>query len=316
MIGKVIVGKSFSGCARYVVQKPGAEVLVAEGIRTETVSAMVADFNLQRRLRPELEKAVGHIALNWSAQDMAKLTPTIMAERAKEYLERMQIRNTQYLIVQHQDRRHPHLHIIYNRVDYEGKTISDKFQHRRNAKVCREMTVQHGYYLAPDKGQVKRERLKGADKVKYELHDAVKEALRSAQSWYELEHLLKAKGISISYKYRRGTEQVQGVSFHVGELSFKGSAVDRSLSYGNITRQLEQNKQQSLETAHVPQPKQESIVRPQKSAIVPPSGERNTLHALVDILLSTATAQGDGSHHLNDYQFKKTKRKKRKRRHL
>lgn len=311
----MIVGKSFSGCVRYVVQKPGAEVLAAEGIRTESVSAMVADFNLQRRLRPELEKAVGHIALNWSAQDMAKLSPTIMAERAKEYLERMQIQKTQYLIVQHQDRRHPHLHIIYNRVDYEGKTISDKFQHRRNTKVCREMTVQHGYYLAPGKGQVNRERLKGADKVKYELHDAAKEALGKARNWQELEHLLRAKGISIDYKYRRGTDQVQGVNFCLGKLSFKGSAVDRSLSYGNIARRLEQNKQQSLGMALGPQ--HGNFMRQQAPAIVPPSGERNgALHALADTLLSPAEAQADGAQQLSDYQFKRTKRKKRKRRLL
>lgn len=313
MIGKVIVGKSFSGCVRYVVQKPGAEVLVAEGIRTETVSAMVADFNLQRRLRPELEKAVGHIALNFSAQDTAKLSPAIMAERAWEYLERMQIRNTQYLIVLHQDRKHPHLHIVYNRVDYEGKTISDKFQHRRNAKVCREMTVQYGYYLAPGKGQVNRERLKGADKVRYELHDAVKEALGKARNWQELERLLRGRGIGIDYKYRRGTDQMQGVSFRLGELSFKGSAVDRSLSYGNISKWLEQNRQFSQKAASVSQ--KGSFVRQQTPAIVPPSGERNALHALADTLLTPAGAQADGMH-INDYQFKRTKRKKRKRRHL
>ncbi|TPE43326.1 relaxase/mobilization nuclease domain-containing protein [Pontibacter mangrovi] len=316
MIGKVMIGKSFSGCVRYVVQKPEAVLLDAEGIRTETASAMVADFNLQRQLRPELEKAVGHIALSWSTQDAAKLTPAIMAARAKEYMEKMQIKDTQYLIVQHWDKQHPHLHIVYNRVDYESKTISDKFQHRRNAKVCRELTQKHGYYLAPGKGQVNRQRLKGADKVKYELHDAVKEALGRARSWQELERLLTAKSIRIDYKCRRGTDEVQGVSFHMGELSFKGSAVDRSLSYGNITRRLEQNRQQSQQVAPAPRPRQPSYVRPQAPALVPSSGESSALHSLSGTLLSPEAAQAEGMQHLNDYTFKRTKRKKRKGRHL
>ncbi|ARS36051.1 relaxase/mobilization nuclease domain-containing protein [Pontibacter actiniarum] len=312
MIGKVMIGKSFSGCVRYVVQKSEAVVLAAEGIRTESVQDMVADFNLQRKLRPELEKAVGHIALSWSIQDAAKLTPAIMAERAKEYMEQMQLKDTQYLVVQHQDRKHPHLHIVYNRVDYEGRTISDRFQHRRNARVCREMTERHGYYLAPGKGQVNRQQLKGADKVKYELHDAVKEALGRARSWQELERLLGDKSISIDYKHRRGTDQVQGVSFCVGELSFKGSSVDRSLSYGNITKRLEQNRQQGQRTLLALLPRQGGHVRPQALAVVPPSGERSVLHHLTDTLLSPAAAQAEYDQYLNDYHFKRTKRKKRK----
>lgn len=82
MIGKVMIGKSFSGCVRYVVQKAGAGILDSDGVRTNTVASMAADFNLQRKLNPWLEKAVGHIALNWSARDKAKLSDRVMVERA------------------------------------------------------------------------------------------------------------------------------------------------------------------------------------------------------------------------------------------
>ena len=131
MIGKVVTGKSFSGCVRYVVQKAGAEVLDWKGIRTDTVALMAADFNLQRKLNPGLEKAVGHIALNWSVHDKAKLSDQVMLERAKEYMKQMDIKDTQYLIVRHRDRGHPHLHIVYSRVNYEGKTIPEKVKRFR-----------------------------------------------------------------------------------------------------------------------------------------------------------------------------------------
>jgi hypothetical protein len=44
-----------------------------------------------------------------------------------------------------------------------------------------------------------------------------------------------------------GTTDVQGVSFGKGELHLKGSQIDRSLSYGNITRRLGLNRQQGIQ---------------------------------------------------------------------
>ncbi|WP_303410539.1 relaxase/mobilization nuclease domain-containing protein [Pontibacter coccineus] len=304
-----MTGKSFGGCVRYVVQKLGAEVLDWDGVRTDTVASMVADFNLQRKLNPGLEKAVGHIALNWSVHDKAKLSDRVMVERASEYMEKMQITGTQYLIVLHRDREHPHLHIVYNRVNYEGKTIPDRFQHRRNVRVCRELTERHGYYLAPGKGQVKLERLKGADKAKYELHDAIRQALPKAGTWQELESLLRGKGISIDYKYKRGTQQVQGISFRMGELSFKGSSVDRSLSYGAISRQLDQqhSKQEKLVS---PGSRQHSPLSQTASPFSGITTGRNLTPGLIEGLLAPATGQAADA---NDYPFRKKKRSKKKR---
>ena len=45
---------------------------------------------------------------------------------AAEYLSGMGIRNTQFIIARHRDREHPHLHILFNRVDNDGRTVSDR----------------------------------------------------------------------------------------------------------------------------------------------------------------------------------------------
>src|SRR5438046_1765313 len=144
MIGKVITGKSFGGCIRYVVQKHDAVILDAAGVRMQQVNQIINDFNLQRKYNPNLGRTVGHIALSWSINDVSKLNDEVMVSMAKEYLQKMKIQDTQYLIVKHQDKEHPHLHIIYNRVNNDGKTISDKFEKQRNVQVAKELTLKHG----------------------------------------------------------------------------------------------------------------------------------------------------------------------------
>ncbi len=241
MIGKITGGKSFGGCVRYVVEKQGSEILFGEGIRLEETAKMTKDFNMQRLLNPDLEKAVTHISLNFSTKDEEQLDNENMLELAKEYLEKMNIGNTQFLVVRHNDAMHPHCHIIYNRVDNNGKTISDSFQLRKNVAVCREMTLKHGLHISEGKAKVNRLALKGTDRAKYVIHDVVKAAILNSKNWKEFEKQLMKNDIEIRFKYAGQTEKVQGISFKMGEYTFKGSEIDRSLSFGKLNKTFEIN---------------------------------------------------------------------------
>jgi len=314
-----MIGKSFGGCVQYNVLKPDALILHADGVRIDSVQTIINDFNLQRKLNPNLEKAVGHIALNWSINDKGRLSPDIMVDRAREYLEKMEIRETQYLIVQHQDRQHPHIHIIYNRVDYQGKTISDRFQKLRNAKVCKDLTVKHGYYMAPGKDQVNRHALKGADQARYGLYDSISAAVKQASNWNELITSLQRQGISTHLKLKSGTAEVQGVSFSKGEIHQKGSKIDRGLSYGNINKRLNLNRQINIHT------NQPTALYPPAlaSRIALPSDNRAGQAAGSNQAKWTNTALGDIFNPVPDHELgeesslaHRKKRRRNKRRHL
>jgi hypothetical protein len=237
MMGKPITGRSFGGCIRYVVDKQQAKILAAVGVRMQNASTLAHDFNLQRKMRPELGKAVGHLVLSWSKEDLSKLSDDIMVERAKEYMEKVGIRDTQFVVVRHSDREHPHLHLIY------GKTITDKNNFAKNVKACKEITLKYGYHLGEGKEQVNRQALKGKEKIRYELYDAIMAAMKTATSWKILEAQLAKQGVKIAYKFRSGTSEVQGVSFEKGDIKIKGSAIDRSLSYAQIDATLTRNQQ-------------------------------------------------------------------------
>ena len=174
MVGKPIKGKSFGGCVRYVVDKKEGRILYAEGVRAQNTQSIIRDFNFQRKLNPSLGKAVGHTVLSWSEHDQAKLSNKLMVSIARKYMKEMGIADTQYLIVKHTDRQHPHIHLIFNRVDNNGKTITDKNDFTRNTKVCRKLTEAYGLHIAEGKANVNRQQLKGNDKLKYEIHDCPK----------------------------------------------------------------------------------------------------------------------------------------------
>lgn len=173
MIGKIIAGTSFAGTVGYVI-KEQSRILSADGVTPPNVREMVRDFKDQTLLNLRIKNTVGHISLSFSSKDAPRMTDALMTQIAKEYMQRMGITDTQYLLVRHLDQPHPHCHLVYNRVGNDGQTISDKNIKIRNAKVCRALTEKYGLHLAPDKESVRRERLREPDKTKYEIYTQLK----------------------------------------------------------------------------------------------------------------------------------------------
>ena len=248
MVGKVISGSSFSGTVGYVM-KEESRILEAEGIMPPEVKDMVQDFKDQTLLNPRLKNTVGHISLSFSPKDAPRMTDALMTQIAKEYMQKMGITDTQYLLVRHLDQPHPHCHLVYNRVGNNGQTISDKNIKIRNAKVCRELTEKYGLYLAPGKDDVRRERLREPDKTKYEIYDAIKGSLPKCKSWNELEGKLKEQGIGIRYKYCGNTDRKQGVLFSKNGFEFSGSKIDRAFSFTKLDRHFTHVQQQTQHRA-------------------------------------------------------------------
>ena len=248
MVGKVISGSSFSGSVGYVM-KEESRILEAEGIMPPEVKDMVQDFKDQTMLNPRLKNTVGHISLSFSPKDAPRMTDALMTQIAKEYMQKMGITDTQYLLVRHLDQPHPHCHLVYNRVGNDGQTISDKNIKIRNAKVCRELTEKYGLYLAPGKANVRRERLREPDKTRYEIHDAIKGCLPKCKSWNELEGKFKEQGIGVRYKYCGLTDRKQGVLFSKNGFEFSGSKIDRAFSFTKLDQHFTHVQQQTQHRA-------------------------------------------------------------------
>lgn len=239
MIGKIISCSSFAGTVGYVM-KEQSHILAAEGVTPPEVQEMVRDFKDQTLLNPRIKNTVGHISLSFSPKDADKLTDAKITEIATEYMERMGIRDTQFLLVRHLDQVHPHCHLVYNRVGNNGQTISDKNMKIRNGKVCKELTAKHGLYYAKGKEEVNRDRLREPDKTKYQIYDAIRACLPESKSWGDLENRLQERGITTSYKYCGQTDRKQGVLFGKNGFTFSGSKIDRAFSYTNLNRHFEQ----------------------------------------------------------------------------
>ena len=247
MIAKIIKGTNFGGVVNYMLNKREGEakILQANGVRCSSSSDIAHDFNLQASMRPNVQKPVCHTILSFSASDAERLADEMMVKIANEYLAKMGYGDTQSLIVRHSDRQHPHLHICINRIGNDGKTISDRNEKYRSTKICRELTERYGLTLGKGKKAVNRHRLRGEDKLRYEIFDGIKAVLPKSNNWKDFVTDLNKQGIATRFKTKGNTDVVQGIIFEKDGCSFSGSKIDRSCSFSRLNAEIERNIQQA-----------------------------------------------------------------------
>ena len=256
MIAKIIKGADFGGVINYMFskEKGKAKVLASNNIGFIDHDLCADEFTLQASMRPNVQKPVCHTILSFSASDAERLTDDVMVKIANEYLEKMGYGNTQSLIVRHSDRQHPHLHICINRIGNNGKTISDRNEKYRSTKICRELTERYGLTISEGKQEVNRSRLRGEDKLRYEIFDTIKSILPQSQTWKDFVAELEQQGITTRFKTKGNTNVVQGIIFEKDGCSFSGSEIDRTCSFSRLNAAIERNshKQEQINQQNEP----------------------------------------------------------------
>lgn len=266
MIAKIKKSGSFQNTVNYILDNKKDAVLIAsEGVRTLDNQSMIDSFKMQAQLNNRVSKCTGHIILSFSEVDKKKMSDEFMVKVAHEYMQKMGIINTQYIIGRHFDKSHPHIHICYNRVDNEGKTISDKNEWIRNSKICKELTHKYElHYANTDRQRVKTHRLKGADKTRHEIFRTIGECLKLSSDWKGFEFYMKSAGIDVQFKTKGKSSGIQGIIFTKDGYSFSGSKIAKKYSYSKLDtilspkNSLEMSKQQEINTTSI---KEDKIIK-------------------------------------------------------
>ena len=247
MVANITSGADFADMVAYALGRDEpdkkAKILCAsDGILltdTEdyrTVARLFEAYSL--RGDHQLRDPLKHISLSWHARDGTRLTDELMLKVMREYMKLMGIEDTEYFATRHHDKKHPHLHFMFSRVNRKGEVIDASNERERSRKACLYLTKKYGFYISSGKESVNRDRLRGKDKAKYAIYDKVVKCKDKAKNWEEFNDKLKAEGIAMKFRYNNATGKVMGISFSDGKLSFSGSQLDRSLTLPKLTEKF------------------------------------------------------------------------------
>lgn len=323
MIGKVIMGKSFGPCIAYCLQDKGilskdqkVQLTLQDGLQHEG-RAEVLDYNLcfgdkkelaiqfqdVQKLNRRVEKPVLHLTFRLGPGDV--LTREQWVEIGREAAREFGIDKNQYVCILHKDTAQRHIHIVANRVGFDGKVASDSQNYARMAALCRRLEKQFNLkqvlsprrFLSPKDKQIRRQ-----DSRKERLRAKITEVLKTARTFAEFEKAMQASG----YRIDKG----RGIAFEDDKkVRIKGSDVGFSLT--TIKRILSQNQRPVFLKPSYPQHPENSVGRTydHPAASSPTLGPSNGLSWLVWQLLKPETSSGLSNGPDEEQRKKKRKRK-------
>jgi len=121
-------GKGFKGLIEYNMDKenPAHGEVIGGNVHPSDTKFVVQQFNEVRDIRRDIKDPVFHVVMGWHPDDA--VDNALMETSAERVLDGMGFdrENHQYLLVRHYDARHHHLHIVANRIAYNGSVFVGK----------------------------------------------------------------------------------------------------------------------------------------------------------------------------------------------
>jgi hypothetical protein len=200
------------------------------GNRDEILEQLADVASLNRRVKNPLF----HISLRLAPGD--QLSTEQLIDVGQECAKEFGFADNQYITVLHKDTRQPHIHIIANRIGFDGKCASDSNSYKRMAALCRRLEQKHKLreVLSPRRFLPEEMRhIPRLDSRKERLKKDIRETLQEVNTYDQFEEVMKKLG----YQVLKG----RGITFIDNKkVRIKGSEVGFSLAKIERALQLKQ----------------------------------------------------------------------------
>ena len=155
----------------------------------------------------------------------------------------------QFIMFRHRDADHPHLHVLVNRIGYDGSVLSDSNDYARSEKILRELEQKYqltqvassrqAHERAPTKDELEMMRRTKAPSVKLKLQGMIKNVLkeRSGMTTDQFIHALESCGVRILFNQAK-TGYVSGISYQLSGFVITGSKLGNDFKWKAITNRI------------------------------------------------------------------------------
>lgn len=237
MIAKAVKGKGFRGALEYDLTKEQGRV-IDKNMAGEIPRELAAEFGEIRKLRPTLGKAVLHVSL--SAAPGEKLSDDQWREIGKRYMDGMGLDNNQFVMTRHVDTEHEHIHILANRIRFDGSVTSDSHDYKRQEVIMRELEKDYGLQRvassieaerkAPTKGEIEQHLRTGEPSTRQQLQQFCDAAAKNCRSFSEYQERLETVGVELVPVVQLEGAKLSGLSYRLDGVMMKGSDLGKGYS--------------------------------------------------------------------------------------
>ncbi|WP_121811979.1 relaxase/mobilization nuclease domain-containing protein [Mucilaginibacter kameinonensis] len=259
MTADQVKGKGFRGALNYNFEKvsKGKAELLDMSFAELKAQTIIDEVRMVRLQRPNLAKYFYHTSLNFPVNE--DLDNKQMKVIAHDYLDAMGFKGNQYMIFRHYDADHPHLHLLVNRIGYDGSLVSDSNDYQRSEAVLRKLEKEYGLTpvisskqaqeRAMTKNELEMMKRTDAPSTKMKLQVILKEVLRQRPTTAEFIQALEAKGINVRFN-QANTGLISGISYGIEGMQFKGQHLGNAYKWSSVKNSIGYEQERDRAAVH------------------------------------------------------------------
>lgn len=241
MIGLAKACSGGGALSNYVMNDLKGYELDRNNICGSSPKEIVEEMKMIQDLNQRAMNKTFSLVLSPDIKDGKNLSDEQLKTITQDYLNKLGIdtEKQQYVAFVHTEKEHKHIHIIANRVQPNGKLISDNHIGKRAQWIAHEIAKEKGLISAKEKMFENIKNIeKGTDSLKTEIYKKHQEVLKQKpQSFQDYIKQMDLKGLEIKPTIN-SQGQIQG--FRVKDLNtnkdFKASECHRSMSASNLLK--------------------------------------------------------------------------------
>lgn len=199
------------------------------------------EFGAVRALRPQLKKAVCHVSISLHPDE--NLSDSNWCKVAQTWLTDMGFTDNQYLVSRHTDTKHPHIHILVNRIRLDGSVVSDSHDYKRQEAVMRKLEKEFGLVQvknskeveksSPKKGELEQAIRRQEPSVRMLLQEIISNTLSKPMHLKDFISELQKNNVEVKLN-QASTGTISGISFSMNGVSFKSSKLGKGFTWNAL----------------------------------------------------------------------------------
>jgi hypothetical protein len=204
------------------------------------------EVDLVRSLKPNLNRYVYHTSLNFPKDE--NLDNQTLINIANNYLKAHGFTNNQYMIFRHHDTDHPHIHLLVNRIGFDGTVVSDSNNYKKNEAIIRKLEQQYNLVAVEPSNRVAK---KAATKNEIEMIGRTGEASEKMLLQELMEGLLNQPGMTVQYMIIHGermglhflfnqtlTGKISGITYFHNGFKAKGQSLGNKYKWAELIKTI------------------------------------------------------------------------------
>lgn len=217
-------------------QEKNAEVIFRQHVAGDNPTEIAQEFRFVQEQNYLCQKNTLSFVLSPTIDDGKILQSSDLEQICAKFLKEMELKDRQAIAFVHRDKKHLHIHLYVNRIDFRGQAYKDSFIGKRSQRAAERVAEQMNLTTVRE---VQMQRLINLKDIRQEIkrrHDLTLSNFRP-RTFDDYIKGMETNGVKVIPSINKANK-LQGFRFEFDGYNLKGSEIHRSMSGGNIGKEL------------------------------------------------------------------------------